>query len=153
MKSGLFRGARRPNSDEESRHLVGKSTFARRCVNTPTLQSNTPVCVSTVLQIVGGDGGVSHGVLSCICLGNPPTCAEAMLSRLSHPYRQCSAIPQTGEMKSAPSSLSLNGKGREKSLRLYKGALPLLHWLHPSAYEYYMESFWNHHFPGDCCPP
>ena len=42
-----------------------------------------------------------------------------------------------------------NGKGREKSLRLYKGALPLLHWLHPDAYEYYMESFWNHHFPGD----
>ena len=42
-----------------------------------------------------------------------------------------------------------NGKGREKSLRLYKGALPLLHWLHPRAYEYYMESFWNHHFPGD----
>lgn len=42
-----------------------------------------------------------------------------------------------------------NGKGREKSLRLYKGALPLLHWLHPGAYEYYMESFWNHHFPGD----
>lgn len=42
-----------------------------------------------------------------------------------------------------------NGKGREKSLRLYKGALPLLHWLHPGAYEYYMENFWNHHFPGD----
>lgn len=42
-----------------------------------------------------------------------------------------------------------NGKGREKSLRLYKGALPLLHWLHPRAYGYYMESFWNHHFPGD----
>ena len=42
-----------------------------------------------------------------------------------------------------------NGKGREKSLRLYKGALPMLHWLHPDAYEYYMESFWNHHFPGD----
>lgn len=42
-----------------------------------------------------------------------------------------------------------NGKGREKSLRLYKGALPLLHWLHPHAYDYYMESFWNHHFPGD----
>ena len=32
-----------------------------------------------------------------------------------------------------------NGKGREKSLRLYKGALSLLHWLHPGAYEYYME--------------
>ena len=29
-----------------------------------------------------------------------------------------------------------NGKGREKSLRLYKGALPMLHWLHPDAYEY-----------------
>lgn len=43
----------------------------------------------------------------------------------------------------------INGKGREKSLRLYKGALPVLCWLHPSAYDYYMDSFWNHHFPGD----
>lgn len=25
----------------------------------------------------------------------------------------------------------------------------MLHWLHPGAYEYYMENFWNHHFPGD----
>ena len=39
--------------------------------------------------------------------------------------------------------------GREKSLRLYKGALPLLRWLHPAAYGYYMDSFWEHHFPGD----
>lgn len=43
----------------------------------------------------------------------------------------------------------INGKGREKSLRLYKGALPVLRWIHPSAYDYYMDSFWNHHFPGD----
>ena len=43
----------------------------------------------------------------------------------------------------------INGKGRVKSLRLYKGALPVLRWIHPSAYDYYMDIFWNHHFPGD----
>ena len=56
--------------------------------------------------------------------------------------------PQTGE-EVRTKLFVLNGKGREKSLRLYKGALPLLQWLHPAAYGYYMDSFWEHHFPGD----
>lgn len=45
--------------------------------------------------------------------------------------------------------LRLNGSGREKSIRLCKGALPILDWLDPDAYRYYMASFWGHHFPGD----
>lgn len=45
--------------------------------------------------------------------------------------------------------LQLNGKGATKSIRFYKGALPILEWLHPDAYRYYMESFWGHRFPGD----
>lgn len=56
--------------------------------------------------------------------------------------------PQTGE-EVRTKLFVLNGKGREKSLRLYKGALSLLHWLHPAAHGYYMDSFWEHHFPGD----
>ncbi len=127
-------------SDEESRHLVGKST-ERRCVNTPTLQSNT--LVWNVLQILAVTGEFPWSSLHL--LGNPPT-VQKMVSRLSHPtlFRN----PQTGK-EIHTKLFVLNGKGREKSLRLYKGALPLLHWLHPSAYGYYIDSFWNHHFPGD----
>lgn len=43
----------------------------------------------------------------------------------------------------------ISGRGRDKSLRLYKGALPVLDWLHPAAYRYYMDSFYGHRFPGD----
>lgn len=43
----------------------------------------------------------------------------------------------------------ISGRGRAKSLRLYKSALPVLDWLHPAAYRYYMGSFYDHHFPGD----
>lgn len=43
----------------------------------------------------------------------------------------------------------ISGKSRDKSLRLYKGALSVLDWLHPTAYRYYMDSFYGHHFPGD----
>lgn len=45
--------------------------------------------------------------------------------------------------------LTVTGKGHDKTIRLYKGALGLLEWLHPSAYKYYMGSFWQHKFPGD----
>jgi len=45
--------------------------------------------------------------------------------------------------------LTVSGKSDSKTIRLYKGALPILDWVHPGAYEYYMEAFWNHRFPGD----
>lgn len=45
--------------------------------------------------------------------------------------------------------LTISGKGKNKSVRLYKAALPILEWLHPDAYRYYMDTFWNHKFPGD----
>lgn len=56
--------------------------------------------------------------------------------------------PDTGEYLESK-LLQLSGKGSVKSIRLYKGALPILEWLHPEAYRYYMDSFWNHRFPGD----
>ena len=77
-------------------------------------------------------------------LGNERVLKQ-LIRRLSLPEMICNSH---GEMLRTKLFVT-NGKGREKSLRLYKGALPLLHWLHPRAYEYYMESFWNHHFPGD----
>lgn len=56
--------------------------------------------------------------------------------------------PDTGEYLETK-LLQLSGKGAAKSIRFYRGALPILEWLHPDAYRYYMESFWGHHFPGD----
>lgn len=45
--------------------------------------------------------------------------------------------------------LQISGKGHAKSIRFYKGALPILEWIHPGAYGYYMAAFYNHRFPGD----
>lgn len=45
--------------------------------------------------------------------------------------------------------LSVSGKGQERTIRLYKGALPILEWIHPNATRYYMHAFRNHHFSGD----
>ena len=107
----------------------------------PVLRPDT--LVQNVLQILAVTGEFPWS--SLYLLGNPPT-VQKMVSRLSQPvlFRN----PHTEEEVRTKLFVT-NGTGREKSLRLYKGALPLLHWLHPRAYGYYMESFWNHHFPGD----
>ena len=44
--------------------------------------------------------------------------------------------------------LTVSGKGASKTIRFFKGALPILTWLHPDAYEHYMEITRNHTFPG-----
>ncbi|MBQ6876049.1 MAG: hypothetical protein IJN46_07415 [Lachnospiraceae bacterium] len=44
---------------------------------------------------------------------------------------------------------SVSGKGTNKTIRLYKGALPILEWIHPDAHRYYLEAFRNHRFSGD----
>lgn len=45
--------------------------------------------------------------------------------------------------------LTTTGKGSYKTIRLYKPALALLDWVHSGALGYYLNSFWNHKFPGD----
>ena len=45
--------------------------------------------------------------------------------------------------------LTIGGKGRLKTIRLHKSALPILEKIDPRAYDYYMESFGGHHFSGD----
>ena len=107
----------------------------------PILRPDTLVQnVLQMLAVVGEFPWQSLGLL-----GKTET-VQKMVYRLSEPaaFRH----RHTGEEVRTKLFVT-NGTGREKSLRLYKGALPLLHWLHPGAYEYYMESFWNHHFPGD----
>lgn len=55
---------------------------------------------------------------------------------------------QTGDRLSCR-LFTVTGSGRTKTVRFYKRALPILEWVHPGAYQYYMDSFWEHHFPGD----
>ena len=93
----------------------------------PVLRPDT--LVQKVLQILAVTGEFPWS--SLYLLGNPPT-VQKMVSRLSQPvlFRN----PHTEEEVRTKLFVT-NGKGREKSLRLYKGALPLLHWLHPGAYD------------------
>ena len=61
-------------------------------------------------------------------------------------------LPQTicvGSEQITCRLLNLTGKGRGKTIRLNKGALGLLDFIDPKARNYYMNSFWNHRFPGD----
>ena len=55
--------------------------------------------------------------------------------------------PQTDEELFVARVFSISGKGADKTLKLYKGVLPILTWL--DAEEYYRQSFWDHKFPGD----
>lgn len=43
--------------------------------------------------------------------------------------------------------VSVSGKGKNKTVRLYRGALPILKWI--GAEEYYMDTFRFHKFSGD----
>ena len=45
--------------------------------------------------------------------------------------------------------ITVSGKRNARTIRLYKGALPLLSELHPDSFGYYIESFRSHRFSGD----
>lgn len=94
----------------------------------------------TLLSFVG-----EFPVHSLPLLGN-----ERVLKALVHRLTKQQLIrdSHTG-MELTSRLLTVSGKSKNKSIRLYKGALPILEWVHPKAYGYYMEAFWHHHFPGD----
>ena len=94
----------------------------------------------TLLSIVG-----EFPFRSLRLLGNERV-LKALVTKLSLP--QTIRNPQT-ETEMACRLLTVTGKSNSKTVRLYKAALPILDWLHPEAYRYYMEAFWNHCFPGD----
>ena len=71
---------------------------------------------------------------------------KALVTKLSLP--QTIRNPQT-ETEMTCRLLTVTGKGNSKTVRLYKAALPILDWIHPEAYRYYMDAFWKHRFPGD----
>ena len=57
-------------------------------------------------------------------------------------------IPNTGEHYRCQ-LIQLSGRGRRKSIRFHKRALPLLEYLDPTLYRFYMETYINHHFRTD----
>ncbi len=71
---------------------------------------------------------------------------KILINKLTRP--QTFVNTQTGATMTCR-LLSVSGKGQNKTIRLYKGALPILGWIHPDAERYYLNAFRNHHFSGD----
>lgn len=94
----------------------------------------------TLLSFVG-----EFPIRSVHLLGNERV-LKALIHRLTS--QQLVRNSQTGNELTSR-MLTIAGKSYYKSIRMYKGALPILDWLHPDAYGYYMDTFWNHRFPGD----
>ena len=57
-------------------------------------------------------------------------------------------IPITGECYRCQ-LIQLSGRGKRKSIRFHKRALPLLEYLDPSAYRFYLDNYDNHHLRTD----
>lgn len=94
----------------------------------------------TVLGLTG-----EYPIRSLQLLGNERV-LRTLVHRLTLPQEL--RHPDT-DMRISTKLLQLTGKGNAKAIRFYKGALPILEWIHPDALVYYMASFYNHRFPGD----
>lgn len=93
----------------------------------------------TVLSFVGEFPHHSRHLL-----GNKDV-LKVLINKLTKP--QTFRNVETGDTMTCK-LLTVSGKGASKTIRFFKGALPILTWLHPDAYEHYMETTRNHTFPG-----
>lgn len=57
-------------------------------------------------------------------------------------------VPNTGA-RFRCQLLQLSGRGKRKSIRFHKRALPMLEYLDPKAYRFYMDTYENHHLRTD----
>lgn len=94
----------------------------------------------TLLSVVG-----EYPVQSVHILGNERV-YKALIHKLTMQQRFRNS--QTGTEMTCR-LLTVTGAGYNKSIRLYKAALPILEWIHPEAFRYYLYAFRNHKFPGD----
>lgn len=94
----------------------------------------------TLLSAVG-----EYPVRSVHLLGNERV-YKAMIHKLT--TRQLFRNSLTGTEMTCR-LLTVTGAGADKSIRLYKAALPILEWIYPDALSFYLHAFWNHKFPGD----
>lgn len=93
----------------------------------------------SVLSVAG-----EYPVHSLYILGNERMYKE-LVRKLTE--RQTIRNQQTNQDFTPAKVLNVAGKGASKTIRLYKGAIPILSWL--NAEEYYLNTFWSHKFPGD----
>ena len=94
----------------------------------------------TLLSITG-----EFPVRSLHLLGNERV-IKALVHKLVSP--QTIRLYQT-DMEWNCQLLKINGRGVSKSLRLMKGALPILTRICPEGHAYYLSAYNNHRFPGD----
>lgn len=92
----------------------------------------------TLLSVVG-----EFPTRSLHLLGNERV-YKALVHRLTSPETFRNSL--TGEEMTVR-LLTVTGKASGKTVRFYKGALPILEWV--GGKEYYLSAFWNHKFPGD----
>ena len=102
------------------------------------------------------DGTRAHQLLMLLaCVGEYPMQAvyllgndrvwKRLLKKLQKIQDFC--LPDSGE-RLRFQMLTVSGKGKLKTIRLHKSALPVLKKIAPIAYKLYLHSFENHHFSG-----
>ena len=96
------------------------------------------VKLATILSVAG-----EFPMHSIHMLGNERV-FKILIHKLTAP--QTFRNPQTNEELTCR-LLSVSGRASDKTIRLYKAAIPILRWI--GADEYYLRSFWGHRFPGD----
>ncbi len=93
----------------------------------------------TLLSVVG-----EYPAQSLHLLGNVRMYKELVV-RLTN--RQTIRSPEYDDRITPARVLSVSGRGKSKTIRLYRGVLPILKWI--GADEYYMNRFRAHKFSGD----
>lgn len=106
-----------------------------------TLAPGSHACHTLSLLSAAGE----FPMLSRYILGSDQV-LKKLYQKLRTPQDFC--FPGTDTLYSGKMIL-ICGKGRSRSVRLYRPAVELLHQLHPLAYDSYMESFHHHFFPTD----
>ncbi len=92
----------------------------------------------SLLSVVG-----EYPSFSLYLLGSGPTYKKLIRKMLD---KQTVRQTETGEEISTR-MITVSGNGKDKTIRIYKGALPILKWI--GADRYYPSAFDNHHFRGD----
>ena len=93
----------------------------------------------TILSMAG-----EYPTNSLYLLGNERKYKQ-LVSRLTE--QQTIRNPDTEISMSLAKVVNISGKGKYKTVRLYKSAIPILRWI--NADEYYMSTFRSHRFSGD----
>ena len=102
----------------------------------------------------GSQAGSLAAILSVV--GEYPYSALHLLGNERYYRRTVKKLTEKNELYNSESGerlickcLNLSGKGSGKTIRLYKDALPILNWISPETFSFYMHISKNHKFSGD----